>query len=136
MKVVLDTNVFISAVFFGGVPGQILEFWKCGQVELVTSEELLSEYVDVLHRLAGRYRGVDTAPIIGLVIKNALFVEPAALAGPVCDDPGDDKFIATAMGGHARVIVSGDSHLIHVSGHKGIEVLRPAAFIARMSDNG
>ena len=48
MKVVVDTNVFVSAVFFGGVPGQILGMWRSGDVNLTMTEEILLEYVDVL----------------------------------------------------------------------------------------
>lgn len=59
MNVVVDTNVFVSAVFFGGVPGRILDFWKRGQMDLLMSEQILSEYVDVLRRLAARYPRVD-----------------------------------------------------------------------------
>ena len=55
MQVVVDTNVLISAVFFGGKPGQILEAWQQKKIELVISTEILAEYVDVLHRLSAKY---------------------------------------------------------------------------------
>ncbi|MDX9980814.1 MAG: putative toxin-antitoxin system toxin component, PIN family [Lentisphaeria bacterium] len=51
MRVVLDTNVFISAVFFGGVPGKILDMWREGGIELLLSAEILAEYEDVARRL-------------------------------------------------------------------------------------
>ncbi len=55
MRVVLDTNVFISGVFFGGIPGQILQAWRDSQIRIVLSEDILKEYADVLDRLEGRY---------------------------------------------------------------------------------
>lgn len=128
MRVVVDTNVFVSGVFFGGVPGLVLELWKVGDVELVMTEAILSEYEDVLRRLGARYPGVDPDPIVGLVVKKAIFVQAARLPAPVCADAGDDKFIAGAIGGRAKVIVSGDKYLLEVSGHKGVRVLKPADF--------
>ena len=102
MKVVLDTNVFVSAVFFGGEPGRVLELWTFRQLDLVMSEEILSEYVDVLERLAERHQEVDVDPIVGLVVKRGQFIQPANLPEPVCADPDDDKFIAAAIGGQAE----------------------------------
>lgn len=48
---------------------------------------------------------------------------------PVCDDPDDDKFLACAIASGTKIIVSGDKHLLRVSGYQGIEVLKPKTFI-------
>ena len=136
MRVVLDTNVFVSGIFFGGVPGLVLDLWKAGDVELVVTEAILSEYEDVLRRLAERYPEVDPDPILGLVTKKGFFVQAARLAVSVCADPDDDKFIAGALGGQAKVIVSGDRPLLDVSGHQGVRVLKPADFAAEFGPGG
>jgi len=128
MRVVVDTNVFVSGVFFGGVPGCVLELWKGGEAELLMTEEILAEYVDVLHRLAARYPSIDPKPIVELVARKGFFVQPAPLARQLCVDPDDDKFSAAAIGGQGKVIVSGDKHLLDLSGHKGVRVLKPADF--------
>lgn len=94
------------------------------------TEAILSEYEDVLRRLATRYPGVDPDPIVGLVAKKAIFVRAAPISRAVCSDADDDKFIAGAIGGQAKVIVSGDRHLLGVSGHQGVRVLKPADFAA------
>ena len=133
MKVVVDTNVFVSAVFFGGVPGQILGMWRSGDVNLTMTEEILLEYVDVLQRLARRYPGIDPDPIIGLVVQRGVFVQPVELKDQVCVDSDDDKFIAAAIGGSAEVIISGDRHLLDVSGHRGLPVMKPAEFVEQFS---
>jgi putative PIN family toxin of toxin-antitoxin system len=135
MNVVVDTNVFVSAVFFGGVPGRILDFWKRGQMDLLMSEQILSEYVDVLRRLAARYPRVDPDPIVSLVVKRGVFIQPSNLSERVCVDPDDDKFIAAAIGGNATVVISGDQHLVAVSGVRGVEVMRPADFAARFIED-
>lgn len=62
MRIVLDTNVFVSAVFFGGVPGRILDAWRHDKVQLVLSAEVLDEYQRVGRILAEHYPGVDLEP--------------------------------------------------------------------------
>ncbi len=67
MKVILDTNVFISGVFFGGPPSGILKAWRDGRVQLVISEEILEEYQRVGKHLAAKFPGVDLRPILDLL---------------------------------------------------------------------
>lgn len=129
MRLIIDTNVFVSGVFFGGVPGQILDLWKEGLVDVLMSEEILAEYVDVFRRLAKRYPGIDPDPIVGLLVKKAVFVQPARLPEQVCADPDDDKFVAAALGGQAGIVVSGDRHLLDISGRRGLVVMKPSAFL-------
>jgi putative PIN family toxin of toxin-antitoxin system len=131
MRVVVDTNVLISAVFFGGKPGQILDAWQKKIIELVISTEILAEYVDVLHRIAAKYPKVDVSRIITLITSFGLIVEARDLEEPVCEDPTDDKFIAAALESSSRVIVTGDTHLLDVSGYSGIEMIQPAVFIEK-----
>jgi len=94
MKVVVDTNVVISGVFFGGNPGRVLEAWRDGKIELFVSAEVLDEYRRVGERLEDRFPGVSLAPFLTLVLANTTIVEPADLPEPVSRDPNDDPFIA------------------------------------------
>jgi hypothetical protein len=64
MRVVLDTNVFISGVFFGGPPHQILKAWRDGEVQLVVSAQILDEYQRVGHTLGEQFPDVDIGPIL------------------------------------------------------------------------
>lgn len=66
MRIVLDTNVLVSAVFFGGVPGRILEAWRDGKLQLVLSVDILEEYQRVGQVLASKYSGVDLKPFLNL----------------------------------------------------------------------
>ncbi|NOQ22973.1 MAG: putative toxin-antitoxin system toxin component, PIN family [Candidatus Aegiribacteria sp.] len=131
MQVVVDTNVLISAVFFGGKPGQILDAWQKKKIELVISTEILAEYIDVLHRLSAKYPKVDVSQIITLIASFSLIVEARSLEEKVCEDPDDDKFIAAAIAGSSNVIITGDAHLLDVSGYSDIEMIEPAAFIEK-----
>lgn len=118
MRLVLDTNVLISGIFFGGLPGRIVTAWRNSAVRIVTSPEILSEYADVLGRLAAKRPGIDPYPILALLAANSECVESPHLSEPVCDDPDDDKFFACAVASGVSVIVSGDSHLLVRSGYR------------------
>ena len=131
MKVVLDTNVLLSAILFGGIPGRILDAWRAGQVELVMSPDIVDEYVRVGERLNGRYPDVEIQPVVALVVQNATIVPSAPLPGAVCDDPDDDKFLACALASGTETVVSGDKKLRAVSGYEGISVLTPRQLVDR-----
>lgn len=131
LKVVMDTNVFVSGVFFSGPPYQILSAWQSGGFELVVSQEILDEYQRVGKILGEERPKIDLNPILNFVIEHAKVYKPAKLNEPVCEDPDDDKFFACALASGSKVIVSGDKHLLKVSGYEGIEVLKPREFVDR-----
>jgi len=127
VKVVLDTNVLVSGIFFGGVPGRILAAWAAGEVSLVLSPDILEEYRRVGHELGIRYPDLAATfePLLALIAMNAIIVDAPLLDEPVSDDPADDMFLAAALASHTRLIVSGDKDLLRVSGWRGIMVLTP-----------
>lgn len=129
MRVVIDTNVLISAIFFKGKPDIILDAWRNGKLEITLSAEIFTEYSRVLHRLTDKYPSIDTSGILYLLAAGSKFIEPRNIDKPVCEDPDDDKFIAAAIAGAVKAIISGDKHLLDVNGYYGIEILRPSVFI-------
>ena len=133
MRVVLDTNVVLSGIFFGGVPGRILTAWADGQLQLVLSPEILDEYRRAGDVLALRHpeRRTALAPVLALIATDAVLIDAAPLPAPVSVDPDDDKFLAAALAAAAPVVVSGDGHLRALSGWQGIQVLSPRQFIER-----
>ena len=66
MRVILDTNIFVSGIFFSGPPARILEAWRDGKIQIVVSEEILEEYRTVGMRLAAGFKGVDIDPFLRL----------------------------------------------------------------------
>jgi putative PIN family toxin of toxin-antitoxin system len=129
MKIVLDTNVLISGIYFSGPPGTILQAWRSRKFQLAVSIEILEEYLNVAERLASRYPGIEYGGILDLIVQNAELVEAPDLPEPVCEDPDDDKFLACALAARANIIVSGDSDLLKASGHEGIQILTPKAYV-------
>jgi putative PIN family toxin of toxin-antitoxin system len=94
MKIVLDTNVLISGIYFSGPPSRILAAWNARKLQLCVSIEILEEYLNVAERLANRYTGVEYEGILGLIVQNAELVQTADLPEPVSEDPDDVKFLA------------------------------------------
>jgi uncharacterized protein len=129
VRIVLDTNVLISGLFFGGPPFKILKAWRDGQFDLVVSPEILEEYYRVGDNLRARYPEVDIKPVLEFVTINAEIVSPPALDEPICVDPDDDKFFTCAIAGHCSVIISGDKHLLDKSGFNDISVQKPRDFM-------
>lgn len=129
MKLVVDTNVFVSGVFFSGPPYEILDAWRDRRVELVVSREILEEYRDTGRALSADFPGVDLSPWIELVTIRATFVHAPPLERQVCTDPDDDKFLACAIAGRVRLITSGDKALLKASGYSGVTVLTPRRFV-------
>jgi putative PIN family toxin of toxin-antitoxin system len=131
LKIVMDTNVFVSGVFFTGPPYQVLMACQSGKFELVVSREILEEYRRVGQILAEDHPKVDLNPVLKFVIEHAKVYRPVKLKAPICEDPDDDKFITCALASRSKVVVSGDRHLLKVSGYRGIEVLKPREFVNR-----
>ena len=133
VRVVLDTNVLLSGIFFAGVPGRILDAWHAGRLELILSPAILAEYRRTGAELAVRYpaRGESLTSILTLITRAAVMVDALALLHPVSVDPDDDKFLACAVASETQLIVSGDKHLLDVSGWNGIEVLTPRQTLDR-----
>ena len=131
MRIVLDTNVLVSAIFFGGVPGRILTAWAGGHVSLVLSPDILDEYRRVGVALGTRHPDLVTVlePVLALMAMNAFIVDAQPLPEPVSQDPADDMFLAAALTSRTKLIVSGDKHLLKVSGWHGITVLTPRQFV-------
>jgi putative PIN family toxin of toxin-antitoxin system len=131
VKVILDTNVLVSGVFFSGTPYRILKAWQDGKIQIVLSPEILDEYRRVGEILAEDHPNIDLKPILDYVVRNAEVYAAAPLHEAVCEDPDDDKFLACALASESTVIVSGDKHLLKVSGYRNVEVIKPRDFVDR-----
>jgi len=129
MKVVIDTNVFVSS-FFGGNPRKIIDFWKKGKISLCVSKNILDEYIEVLQRIGlGDEREVEE--ILSLFAKgfNILFTTKTPKIKAVRDDPDDDKFIECAVALKVEVIITGDKALKAMNEYMGIKILTPQQFL-------
>ena len=131
MRVILDTNVLISGIFFSGPPSEILKAWRRGDIQFVLSSEIADEYVKVAKILANDFPGIEINSILTLILTNSEIIQAPAIPHQVCEDPDDDKFLACALASGCKVIISGDKHLLKLSGYRSIDVLTPRVFIER-----
>ncbi len=114
---------------FGGIPGRVVAAWRRGRIEVVLTPAVLTEYERVAETLSKRYPEVAITALLRNLASLAIRVDDRDLSEPVCEDPDDDKFLACALSGHARFVVSGDKAVIATSGYRGIKVVTPCAFM-------
>jgi uncharacterized protein len=104
MRIVVDTNVFVSGVFFTGPPYTILDAWRRSTVQITVSPDILDEYRRVGAELAEQFSPVNLQPTLDLLAAAAIAVRSRPLPEQVCRDPDDDKFLACAIAGKAKYI--------------------------------
>ena len=129
MRVILDTNVLVSGIFFKGPPYRIFQIWKKGQIEIVISHDILEEYRRVIQDISNQYPHIDISNLFEIITLKAHFTLSLALHPQICDDPDDNKFFSAALVSKTSIIISGDKHLLDKSGYSGINVLRPSKFL-------
>ena len=129
MRVVLDTNVLISGIFFSGPPAEILTHWKNRTFESVVSEPIITEYVRVTEEIAKKFPKLEIAEVLDLFIVNSKVVDTSGLEIRLCEDPDDDKFLECAVAGECQAIVSGDKHLLKVKEFQGIKIIKARDFL-------
>lgn len=129
MKIILDTNVFISGIFFTGPPSQILKAWGNNRFQIIISKNILAEYQRVAESLSSKFPSIDIISIIELLTVHCEFADTHGVNIPVCDDPDDDKFIECAVASKCKTIISGDKHLLKFKGYDDIDILKPRQFV-------
>jgi putative PIN family toxin of toxin-antitoxin system len=135
LRVVADTNIFISALMFGGLPGAFLDLAFARSFQLVTSPTLLDELQQKL-RNKFQISNTDANSIRAKLAKHALLVEPPIALKVVVDDPDDDRVLECAVAGEADYIVSGDRHLLKLESYRGITISTVRSFMDASKLNG
>lgn len=125
MRLVLDTNVLVSALFWKGNERRLLQLCFEGRHRIVTSPLLLAEAERVLVEKFS-YPKDDTAAFLGAVARAAEVVTPRTPLAIVREDPADDRVIECAVEGDAELIVTGDRPLLRLGTFRSIRVVRAA----------
>lgn len=135
MDAVLDTNVVVSAVISPkGPPAQVLEEWRAGRFNWVTSEALIAEVAGVLRSRRLRrflpWTREELDELLLLLSRLTNRVAPTETLDVVHADPTDNRVLEAALEGHADYMVSGDSDLLELGEFRGIPIVSPARFVA------
>ena len=135
LRVVIDTNILVSALLSKkGAPSQILDVWRERKFLVVTSEAAILEVERVLDELKTRGKYAlsddDSAEVLNLLRKDALLVPgDVDTRGSIPEDPDDEKFLSIALEGEAKIIISGDRHLLDLGKYQGITIQTARQFL-------
>ena len=138
LKVVLDTNVFVSSLLVRtGLPAQVLNAWRERQYLLIISPSIIAEIQSTLNypRIRRKYAitDQDVEQLVNLLEQDALVVPgKAETAGAIPKDPTDEMVLACAVETGADLIVSGDRHLLDLGAYRDIPVLTVREFLKRL----
>ncbi|MEK7376608.1 MAG: putative toxin-antitoxin system toxin component, PIN family [Candidatus Margulisiibacteriota bacterium] len=131
LKLVIDTNVFISGLLNSPKCRRIIEKLQNSSFLLITSSDILEELINVLGR--PKFRKVISRETIDKLIisieSQAILVRPSRKINIIKEDPDDNRFIEAALEGKADFIISGDRHLLKLGKFKNISILTPNEFL-------
>ena len=126
MRGVIDTNVFVSGIFWeGNFCSQLIEKWKSKKFELISSMEIIDELVKTLKDFKIQMSDSMIEDWRNLIIENSIIVESTSKIEVIKDDPDDNKFLEVAVDGKAELIVSQDRHLLNLKEYNGIKIVKP-----------
>lgn len=133
MKVVLDTNIFISAFLWQKQVFKVLQFIKRRGVKICVSSEILKEYKRVLSysHIQKQLHKIDKTPsqIIFELLEISEYYPKTPKINIILDDPSDNIFLACALSAQADFIISGDKHLLKLKSFQEIPILSPSQFL-------
>ena len=128
VKVVIDTNIYISAIFWSGNPREIIELGRDKKIYIFTSAEIKDE---LAIKLNTKFK-LNDSEIKNILLDFSTFTIPVEVSlrvNAISDDPEDNKFIECALTCSADYIVSGDKHLLKMKEYAGIRILRATEFL-------
>jgi putative PIN family toxin of toxin-antitoxin system len=133
VRVVLDTNVIVSATLIrGGNEDRILRAWQRGMFDLVLSHEIIEELARALSydklRKSRWITDEDTLELLETLARSSVLV-PGRVKVKASRDPADDKFLVAALEGEAAFVVTGDRDLLDLMHYREIRIVRPARFL-------
>lgn len=132
MRVVADTNVYLSALLFGGPPEEIVNLARQGTIQLLVSPSILLEVATVL-KTKFEWHEADAADVIRSIGYCSELVKPELVIKEIADD-ADNRILECAVEGGADYIVSGDRHLLELESFRGIRIVRARALLDLLAD--
>jgi len=133
-KVVLDTNVTISALFWEGNPRKVYDLVRHGELVMLLSDDMEKEFIRVLGYGKFGLSPQEIMPFLRNLRTHAQHVDTKSKISIVIADPADNIFLECALDGGANFIISGDKHLLDIEVYKGIEIVRAREFLGKERD--
>ncbi len=129
MRAVLDTNIFISGIFWSGDSERVLYAWGNKKFESVTSNHIIGEIIGTLIDFKIHLPLNILLLWIGILFVKSVIVEPEEKINIVKDDIDDNKFVEAAVAGKANYIITQDNHLLKIKEFRRIKILTPKEFL-------
>ena len=126
MKILIDTNILISALFFGKFPKEFLNEVLVKNFEICINDKILDEYEATIHKKILKKKILDEV-LYEKFLQDVRFFESVSDL-KICRDPDDDKFLNCAIDAKAIYIVSGDNDLLTIKNFEGIEIVTAREF--------
>lgn len=127
-RVVPDTNVFISALLFGGTPAEIIELGREKKIQILSSSAILLELAKIL-QAKFRFQRKMILNVVAEINRFSEIVYPKQKLNVIEKDRADNKILECALEGKAKFIISGDSHILELKNFRGISILSPSEFV-------
>ena len=131
LRVVADTNVYVSALVFGGKPREFLAPARDGEFDLAVSEDIIAEVAHVLRDRFG-WPAEDVGDAYDVIVECTRRVEPTERLTVITEDPDDDRILECAATARAERIVSRDLDLRRLGAFRGIPILTLAEFMRQL----
>ena len=128
-RIVLDTNVTISALFWKGPPRKVFDLVKDGKIILLLSTRIEAELIRVLAYSKFGLTSAEIFPIIKHLRTHSHFVEEKSNIEIIKDDPTDNIFLECAIDGNADYIISGDRHLLNLGNYESKRIITARGFL-------
>ena len=129
LKVVLDTNILVSAWLWEGNESKIVELIENGLVIGYTSLQLIQEFEKVMSYPKFRLSEEEIASAIGYYQIILRTIEPKIVVNIICDDPADNRVLDCALSANVNAIITGDKHLLELGKFKNITILTSTEFL-------
>ena len=134
MRIVVDTNIWISGLLWKGAPWQLLKLAETGKVQLCIAYPMLLELEEVLAygRLQPRLQKLQQTPdqLVAYALNLSTLFDVSRTMPPIVEaDPDDDIFILCALEAGANYLVSGDKHLLALGSYQTVKIMTVAAFL-------
>jgi hypothetical protein len=133
MRVVVDTNILISATGWEGNEREIIRRGLRDEITLLISDQILAEYIEVIHRKKFSFlKKRKIKRFVLLLLELCEIIEIKSTLSIIMEDPSDNLILACAKDGKAHIIVSGDLHLLKLKEWSGIDIISSKELLTRL----
>jgi uncharacterized protein len=135
MKIVLDTNVWLSGIFWDGEASKIIEKAEKKDIQIIISEDILSEIASVLNRESKFQKYIlnlklSIEDVLRTILSISNLIETKIKLDVIKADPKDNIILESALEGKVEYLISYDNHLLNMIEFRGIKIISPGEFIA------